>query len=63
MKLCECGIYHEKGFNIYIICNKTNSICPLVRYCANERCLKMSNSYLTCKRRNKNEQEKKESNN
>ena len=54
MKLCEFGTYYNKGFNIYLMCNKTNSMCGFVRYCAEERCLKMIDSYSKCKVRNKN---------
>jgi hypothetical protein len=60
MKLCEFGICNNKGFNIYLMCNKTNSICVFVRYCAEERCLKMTDSYSKCKARNSDGKKEKE---
>lgn len=54
MKICEYGMPHNNSFGIYMICKKNNSICTFVRYCVNERCLKMTSSYSNCKERNKN---------
>jgi hypothetical protein len=58
MNLCEFGVL-KNGF---LFCIRVDSICGHSRYCTNDRCIKMTNSYTKCKVRERREEEKKEDN-
>ena len=49
--VCENAEEKQEGIARYLWCKKTNTICAFYRYCTNDRCLKMTEKYPTCKAR------------
>lgn len=48
MNLCKNGQYFNNGVTERLICKKDNKDCTYLRYCNEDRCIKMLPTYIQC---------------
>ena len=49
--ICENGVLSKENGVEYVKCNFTGVYCGQIRYCSNDKCIKMLPSYIKCKYR------------